>query len=86
MKKSDGLMDRILVFIGGLLIVFTIAMIVIFLIKDSIPDTLVTCVFGVCGGECGIMGWIHTAKLKKNETCDSEESSAELEEEEGPVG
>lgn len=30
-------------------------------------STLITCVFGICGGECGVMGWIRTTKDKQKE-------------------
>jgi cytochrome c biogenesis protein CcdA len=43
--------DKILVFLAGFFISFTISMIVIFCIFQSIPDTLVQSVFGVLGGE-----------------------------------
>lgn len=56
-------------------------------LKD--PDTLCTCVFSVCGGECGVMGWIKTTKdrhlsrqyeLEDRET-DKKESMEETENE-----
>jgi len=65
--KKNGFMDRILYFIAALLILFTVAMVGIYICKGGIPDTLVTCVFGVCGGECGVMGWIKTTKDKQRE-------------------
>ena len=43
-------------------LVFVIAMIAIYIKTGGIPDTLCTCVFSVCGGECGVMGWIKTTK------------------------
>ena len=55
----------------------------------GIPDTLCTCVFSVCGGECGVMGWIKTTKdrhlsrqyeLEDRET-DKKESMEETENE-----
>ena len=30
-------------------------------------DTLCTCVFAACGGECGVMGWIKTTKERQRE-------------------
>ena len=60
MKTSN----KILVLLGIGLFVFTIVMIVIFFIKDSIPDTLVTCVFAACTGEFSVLGWIKTSKEK----------------------
>lgn len=55
-------MDKILIIIGVTLLAFTVAMIWIFTRYGSIPDTLVTCVFAILGGECGVMGWIKTNK------------------------
>ena len=37
-------------------------MINIYLTTYAIPDTLCVSVFGVLGGELGIMGWIKTSK------------------------
>lgn len=79
MKKKDGLMDKILVFITVLLIVFSISMIILYILTGGIPDTLVTCVFSVCGGECGIMGWIKTTK-DKIQTAAEEQDAIEAQE------
>ena len=65
-------MDKILVIVGVVLLLFTITMIVVFLICGSIPDTLCTCVFTALGGECGVMGWIKTAKEKYREKEDKD--------------
>lgn len=67
MKKKTGVMDRVLAFIAVFLIAFTAAMIVLHIQTGSIPDTLCTCVFAVCGGECGVMGWIKTTKDRRQE-------------------
>jgi coenzyme F420-reducing hydrogenase gamma subunit len=67
-------------------------MTVIHCITGSTPDTLITCVFGICGVEGGVMGWIKTSKNKlqklklKRESEDFEETEIlegenELEEE-----
>jgi predicted aminopeptidase len=66
-KNTVGIMDRILVFIAILLLIFTSAMIVIYVKTGGIPDTLCTCVFSVCGGECGVMGWIKTNKDRQRD-------------------
>lgn len=57
-------MDLILIIVGVLLIAFTVVMIITFWRYAMIPDTLVTCFFGTIAGECGIMGWIKTAKVR----------------------
>ena len=65
-------MDKILVIIGVFLFLFTVAMMAIFCICGSVPDTLITCVFTALGGECGVMGWIKTAKEKYREKEDKD--------------
>lgn len=63
-EKRLHTMDIILVIVGIALLLFTVGMILLFICCGSIPDTLVTCVFAVLGTECGVMGWIKTAKEK----------------------
>lgn len=55
---------KILIILSVFLFLFVLAMIVIFCIKDSIPDTLVTCVFAACTGELSVLGWIKNTKTK----------------------
>lgn len=57
-------MDVILIVIAATLVVFSLKMINLFETYMAVPDTLITCVFSVCGGECGFMGWIKTSKEK----------------------
>ena len=61
-KKKAGTMDKILIIIAVSLLVFITIMIWLYYTTGGIPDTLCTCVFAVCGGECGVMGWIKTTK------------------------
>lgn len=63
-NKETGVMNIILVILGIFLLIFTGAMVYLYKITGGIPDTLVTCVFAVCGCECGIMGMIKNAKEK----------------------
>lgn len=65
-------MDIILIIVGLLLAAFTVTMIITFFVVGSIPDTLCTCVFAALGGECGVMGWIKTAK-ERNRKDDDED-------------
>lgn len=65
--KRMGAMDKILIVLGVFLLCFIVAMVVIFIKKDSIPDTLVQCVFGACGLEGGVMGWIKTTKERRQD-------------------
>ena len=60
-------MDRILILIGMSVLIFTLIMIWLYLITGAIPDTLCTCFFVACTGECGFMGWIETAKTRYEE-------------------
>ncbi|MDY4893911.1 MAG: hypothetical protein SO130_10985 [Agathobacter sp.] len=59
MKRT---MDIILAILAVFLLGFIIVMIWLYYKTGAIPDTLCTCVFAICGGECGIMGWIKTTK------------------------
>lgn len=67
-KKSSGFklnkMDVILIIIAVTLFAFTMKMIELFETYMAVPDTLITCVFAVCGGECGAMSWIKTSNEK----------------------
>ncbi len=60
-KFEINKMDIILIIIAVTLFIFTWKMISLFEAHMAVPDTLITCVFGVCGGECGVMGWIKTS-------------------------
>lgn len=65
MKKKT--MDLILIIVGISVLIFTIAMVWLYLLTGGIPDTLCTCFFVACTGECGFMGWIKTAKTRFQE-------------------
>ena len=65
MKKKT--MDFILIIVGISILIFTIAMVWLYLLTGGIPDTLCTCFFVACTGECGFMGWIKTAKTRFQE-------------------
>lgn len=62
MKKKT--MDFILIIVGASVVIFTSIMIWLYLLTGAIPDTLCTCFFVACTGECGFMGWIKTAKTR----------------------
>ena len=62
-----GTMDRILVLEAVFLVAYTAADLVVFWHTGSEPATLTGCVFGVCGLENGVMGWIKTNKDKAAE-------------------
>ncbi len=63
-RKMMKTMDKILIFIGVFLLIFTSVMIFIYYKTGGVPDTLIVSIFGICGGEAGIMGWIKTTKDK----------------------
>ncbi len=85
-KKKIGTMDIVLVVIAVFLLIFVAVMTWIYYKTGGIPDTLCTCVFAICGGECGIMGWIKTTKERhqerKYELEDREQEESIQEEEE----
>ena len=63
-KKRLSTLDKILLFCGISVLVFTLIMIVIFCIYQSVPDTLIVSFFGVFTGE-GCICWCIWAKKKK---------------------
>lgn len=67
-KKKLNTIDKVLIFCASLLILFTIAMIIIFCIYQSIPDTLVGCFFGAFGVETVNCVMLYKSKRKKADT------------------
>ena len=65
--SNIGTMNVILLVCGVILILFTREMIDLFKQYGMVPDTLITCVFAALTGECGVMGWIKTSKVKHQE-------------------
>lgn len=66
-KKKIRTMDIILFVIACFLLVFVGFLLWLYYQTGGIPDTLCTCVFAICGGECGVMGWIKTTKERQRE-------------------
>ena len=66
-KKKIRTMDVILIVIAVFLLVFIALLLWMYYKTGGIPDTLCSCVFAVCGGECGVMGWIKTTKDKQQD-------------------
>ena len=62
-RKKISTLDRVLLFCAISLLVFTIVMIVLFCIYQSVPDTLIVSFFGVFTGE-GCICWRIWAKKK----------------------
>lgn len=71
-------MDKVLIVVAVLLILFTLEMIHVFKTQGAIPDTLCNCVFLALGGECGVMGWIKTTKDKYKDREWAKEDQAEM--------
>ena len=66
-KKNVRTMDIILAVIAVFLLLFIAVLLWLYYQTGAIPDTLCTCVFAACGGECGVMGWIKTTKERRRE-------------------
>ena len=64
-KKKLGTMDKVLILEGVILVAYTAADLAVFWHTGNEPATLTACVFGVCGFENGVMGWIKTTKEKQ---------------------
>lgn len=54
----------VLVIVGILTVAFIIEMIHMFYLFQNVPNQLIICFFSLVGGECGVLGWIKTAKVK----------------------
>ena len=55
-------MDVILAIMGVAIMLFTVAMIVLFCVYQQVPDTLIQYFFACCGSESGFMAVIMVAK------------------------
>ena len=73
-KPRYHAMDVILAIMAVLLIAFTVAMIILFVKYQAVPDTLITAFFSAFGAEGGFMAVIMVAK-KLTENKNDEESS-----------
>lgn len=85
-KAKLGTMDKILVLEAVFLVSYTVADLVVFWHTGSEPATLTGCVFGVCGLENGVMGWIKTNKDKAAEAAGTSGNGTEPPPEEPPAG
>ena len=73
-KKKMGVMDKVLILEVVILVAYTTADLIVFWHTGSEPATLTACVFGVCGIENGVMGWIKTSKDKAAEAAKADGS------------
>ncbi len=77
MKKPrfDLTTDKALIFSAIMILIFTVTMIVIFFMYQSVPDTLIVSFFGCFGLEGGYCAFIHKvkkdAKMKLGELADN---------------
>ncbi len=55
--------NRVLVILGLFALAFIVAMIVIFCVKGSVPDTLIQCVLGAGGVEASALAVIKAVKV-----------------------
>ena len=78
--KKMGVMDKVLV-----LVAYTVAALAVFWHTGGEPSTLTACVFGVCGLENGVMGWIKTNKDKAAEAARTSGSGHKATPEEPPT-
>lgn len=81
-EKRMGTMDKVLVLEAVILVAYTCAALAVFWHTGNEPATLTGCVFGVCGLENGVMGWIKTNKDKAtgtNKTSGSGKNTAPVE-------
>lgn len=84
--KKMGVMDKVLIFEAVILIAYTVADLAVFWHTGAEPYTLTGCVFGVCGLENGVMGWIKTNKDKAAEAVGTSGSGTQPPPEEPPAG
>ena len=78
-------MDKVLIFEAVILIAYTVADLAVFWHTGAEPYTLTGCVFGVCGLENGVMGWIKTNKDKAAEAARTSGNGQKADQEEPPT-
>ena len=85
-KGKIRVMDKILILEAVVLVTYTVADMIVFWHVGAEPTTLTACVFGVCGLENGVMGWIKTSKEKASAPSGSAQGTTEapVEREEPP--
>ena len=65
-KKKLNTIDKVLIFCTTILLIFTIVMVVIFCIYQSVPDTLIGAFFGAFGIETINTVMIYKDKKRRN--------------------
>lgn len=64
---SINKMDVFLIAIAVYLVWFNNKMISLFELYQTVPDTLIPCVYAATGGECGAMAWIKTTQERNRD-------------------
>ena len=67
--------NRVLLILGVFALAFIVAMIVIFCVKGSVPDTLIQCVLGAGGVEASALAVIKAVKVWTGKDKHTEEGS-----------
>ena len=83
--KKMGVMDKVLVLEGVILVAYTVAALAVFWHTGGEPSTLTACVYGLCGLENGVMGWIKTNKDKAAEAARTSGNGQKADQEEPPT-
>lgn len=65
MKKFEITTDKALIFSAIMLIIFTIVMVTVFCLYQSVPDSLIVAFFGAFGLEGGYCAFIQKCKKDK---------------------
>ena len=64
-QKHDDFLKKIIIIMGIFLLIFTIAMVLLFYFTGGMePSTLIACVFAACMGEYSVCGFIKIGKTK----------------------
>ncbi len=63
--KKDKFLDKVLITVAIFDLIFVIAMIVIFCLYQSVPDTLIVSVASCTFGECGCCAFVFKQKVEK---------------------
>lgn len=67
MKKKLSGLDKSLIFVAIIVVLFTISMIATFWFKGDVPNVLITAVFGATFAECGFCSYIWKHKISKEQ-------------------
>ncbi|MDR3313299.1 MAG: hypothetical protein LBS96_02450 [Oscillospiraceae bacterium] len=63
-KQKANFSSFMVLVLTGILAAFTAACLALAFKDKTVPEYLIISVFGFCTGECGLMAWIKTSKVK----------------------